>query len=629
MKEISLHFLSNEADEDEGLGHAGIETFKDAPYAGTARECGQNSADAKIAKPVRIDFDLIQIDLHDFPALGSFSSAIDCCLSKSKSTLDEKGIDFFERAKKLLSDQKIQVLRISDFNTAGLRGPSAPGTPFHSLVKSTGVSRKELDTSGGSFGIGKNAAFAISELQTVFYSTVYHDDAGNNQFLAQGKSLLISHTDKDGNARRQTGYWGGEDFSPIEDVLSVPEWLRRFERGTSIFAVGFREVANWHYRMAASLIRNFFTAIHRGEMEFYLSGGDIQITSKTLGELFENEHILGASKDSNELEEFKYASNLYECLVSEESKDIEFSIDGLGEVRIKLLIKENMPKRLSIIRNGMVITGSLEHFGDKFAQFPMYKEFVALVEPMSDRGSALIKTLENPRHDGVSAERISDQEKRKKAISIMAKLAQAIRQAIKERAQSTLEKVQALDELAEFFADVDENQPVQDPASDDDPERITINPKPTSSHHVKPPGFNGESEGGGNGGGSGTGGERDSDGAGSGSANGGKGGVKSKKSVPLHQTRNVIVSPNGKNTRRVWFTPAESCEMSLYVFASGINSSDRISVHASSHGVISAGAVNLIVNENERVEIDLGFSEKYDGPIEIVGYTLKEEISEN
>jgi hypothetical protein len=53
-----LKFLPNDADELEGLGDAGIETYKDNPYASIARECGQNSNDAAVKRPVAVSYDL-------------------------------------------------------------------------------------------------------------------------------------------------------------------------------------------------------------------------------------------------------------------------------------------------------------------------------------------------------------------------------------------------------------------------------------------------------------------------------------------------------------------------------------------------------------------------------------------
>ena len=44
----------------------------------------------------------------------------------------------------------------------------------------------------------------------------------------------------------------------------------------------------------------------------------------------------------------------------------------------------------------MMITDSLEFFGDKFARFQMHRDFVALVVPLDAEGRAFIKKLENP-----------------------------------------------------------------------------------------------------------------------------------------------------------------------------------------------------------------------------------------
>ena len=157
-----LRFLSNEGDIDVGLGDAGIETFRDTPYASIARECGQNSSDARSKNPVCLSFDLIEVNSSEIPSLESFRSSIDCCLKKARESDIEKEVGFFERAKNSLSKDSIKILKISDTNTKGLIGPCVQGTPFHSLLKGSGVSVKNDPTSGGSFGIGKNAAFAVS-----------------------------------------------------------------------------------------------------------------------------------------------------------------------------------------------------------------------------------------------------------------------------------------------------------------------------------------------------------------------------------------------------------------------------------------------------------------------------------
>jgi hypothetical protein len=218
---ISLQFLNNEANEDEGLGDAGIETYRDEPYAGTAREIGQNSRDAWTAPPVRVSFDVIDVTFDQIPDLDKLRTTVHACLKKAQEASDEKEIAFFEQAKHVLETGPLKVLKISDSNTTGLTGPDVSGTAFHSLVKSSGVSKKASNTSGGSFGIGKNAAFAISYLQTVFYSTRYAA-GGDLRFLAQGKSVLVSHTDATGAPKGAVGYWGLPGYRPVSDVSNVP-----------------------------------------------------------------------------------------------------------------------------------------------------------------------------------------------------------------------------------------------------------------------------------------------------------------------------------------------------------------------------------------------------------------------
>ena len=80
------------------------------------------------------------------------------------------------------------LLRVSDFNTIGLKGVnSRSSSPWTNLVKAQGVSDK-ASTDGGSFGIGKNAAYACSDLRTIIYSTLTVDGEVGTQGVA---SLIL------------------------------------------------------------------------------------------------------------------------------------------------------------------------------------------------------------------------------------------------------------------------------------------------------------------------------------------------------------------------------------------------------------------------------------------------------
>jgi hypothetical protein len=614
-----LAFPANDAGEEEGLNHAGIETYRDTPYSSVARECGQNSADAAAAVPVEIRFDVIEISASEYPPRAAQQQAVEACLKKARLNGEEKSVDFFTRALEVLSAPAIKVLRIADYNTKGLVGPAVAGTPFHSLVKSTGISNKESDTSGGSFGIGKNAAFAASELQTVFYSTVYREHGtGANRFLAQGKTILTSHIDAHRKQKRATGYWGRADFMPVADPAQVASWLRRDDVGASVFVIGLRDLDGWQHRIAASLLQNFFCAVHDGRLRFRVDDGKIDVTAATLPGLFGQKEITAAAEANNRLEDFQFAGNLYRCLTSDASVREELSVPGLGRVRCTLLMEDQLPKRVMIIRNGMAITDSLEHFGDKFNRFPMYRDFVALVEPLDDQGSALIKRLENPRHDSLSAQRLPDERKRKEATATMKRLARAIREAIRKHALPEPESRVTLDELASFFADAEPSDRPPQQSDEEQPESVIYKPAPRRKRRPETGAAGGKGSVGGAGGGSGTGsGGKGGPGPSEGPGTGGIGPRGGTESVAIVDFRNIVPAGKGGRARRLFFTPETSCSGRVQVRATGLDTPAPLRIVNADPGQARQGELYLPLKAGQRISVDVEFAETYDGPLEI------------
>ncbi|MBU2090886.1 MAG: hypothetical protein KKB63_10020, partial [Alphaproteobacteria bacterium] len=319
---IGLEFLLNDGGDAEGLGDAGIETFRDKPFAAVAREASQNSRDARLddQAPVLMTFDQISVPSDEFPSIKSFRDAVARCLVEAEKLGNEKDIGFFRQASKVLDAPEIRIMRVADFNTKGVPGPCVKGQPFHTLAKADGVSIKPDINSGGSFGIGKSAASALSDIQTAFYSTLYSDDEGSH-VLCMGKALLISHTGADGQERRRKGYWGKKQgFQPLDNPKDIPGWLLREKQGTSIFSVCVRENRiDWRYEMAAALLINFFAAIQRQEMEFQIDSGAIKINRNTIEALFNDLAVNEAVDQLKARDAFDVASRLYACLVDQQA----------------------------------------------------------------------------------------------------------------------------------------------------------------------------------------------------------------------------------------------------------------------------------------------------------------------
>lgn len=617
-------FQPNLADEDEGLANAGIETFRDAPYSGIARECGQNSLDAVSvvdgsASRVLLRFSSRAVATSSVPGQENLRQVMERCLVAANIRDDDKERDFFQRAKQLLTAPSIEILQIGDTGTVGLRGPAERGKPFHALVKSSGVSNKADSSSGGSFGIGKNAAYAISALRTVFYSTIYDQ----NQFLVQGKTILVSHSDAQGNPLKATGYWGADGFKPVSDRAEVPSWLDLDQQGTTVTAIGFAGTDTWRHQVAESLIRNFFAAINRETIAFDVDG-QIAIDAVSLEELFEDENVRSAAESGGHLDDLRFSRDLYKCLQSESAIQVEKHFEHLGTVRLRLLVQDGLPKRIAILRNGMYITDNLQHFGDKFARFALQRDFVAVLEPVDAATSAVIRELENPRHDELSHERIEDRKRQSQVRSAFRKLIAWLRDVIKSETTTPPENTVVLDEMNQFFASPStaESMPNSE-NSDADPERPKLTPIDVKKK------TRGPTVGGSDGGGGGTKRNRDDGGRTSGDREGGGTGGRGKRgagAIRISGLRNQV-SDSNRRIRKFTFTPEEDARVVIEVLATGMSDTVPLSVRTLDGQAVKGRGPTLEVRTNERISHEIELFLDYDGPVELALVRVEEDAA--
>lgn len=619
-----LMFLPNEAGEGEGLSDAGIETYRADPFPAVARETGQNSRDAHDNEscpgiPVKIVIKKTSIRASSLPDHSKYRAVTKRCLELATRFGRKKEQAFFDQALRILDQEYIPVLQVSDFNTMGLRGPCVEGSPFHSLVKSSGVSNKGTDTSGGSFGIGKSAVFSASDLQAAFYSTSYRDEHGARIFLCQGKTKFMSFTNDAGESFRSIGYWGDPNgYLPIADESLVPEWLRRSETGTTVHSIAVRESDDWENEITASLLMNFFAAIHANQMEFKVDGQELN--SRTLRNRFDHPAIAAAVKKAKE-DDYAFARSMYDCLTNEhEAVEHLIDVPAAGRFRLRLIVKDGLPKRVGILRNGMYICDNLAHFGDKFSRFPMYRDFVALLEPADDAANAWLRRMENPRHDEFSPERLLTPEERRAAALAGQQLASSIREEIKVAAKPEAKEETDLDELSEFFALDNTGQKDDDGARDIRTFKVQKNLARSKRKTKSPTAEADGSEGGastehGDGGigGNGTG-------TGTGTGTGGKGTKSARKPFVLLEPRTLLPDPADLRRRRVFFTPQSTGRAVLKFESSGLSEAEELRT------VPSVCSVDCVAGK--RQEIDVNFAEEYDGPIEIVSWSPEEGKSE-
>lgn len=626
---VGLAFLPNPGGDAEGLSDAGVETFRDKPFAAVARETGQNSRDARddVSKPVRMTFDVVTLASDEFPDIGSFRAAAQLCLDKAKKLKKEKDIGFFEQALRVLDDELISILRISDYNTKGVRGPCEEGKPFHTLAKADGVTDKDEIDSGGSFGIGKNAVFALSDIQTAFFSTVFKDEADQEHALCIGKTLFVSHTGSDGEEKRRKGYWGYVDgYLPLDDPEQFPDWMQRTSRGTSIFSVGMRKnPTDWRYEMASALLMNFFAAIERNEMEFEIDDGFLKINSNTIENLFRDEKINAAVDKLKSRAAFDTARTLHAILIDDATIHQTLNVPGLGQVHMRMLLREGLGYSVGIVRNGMYITDNLANFNEPFKRFPLHQEFAVVLEPAGKTEGEWFKRLEGPKHNSLSAERITDPALRATGEKLFSSLAGTVRDRIKDLAKSTPTTSLELDELNDLFASektrVEDDEGLEKDPRSFEPTKIRPTPPrlaprvPRPGDEVPVPGPAPEPDP-----------EPDPPQPGP----PGPGPVPRPRAlvepVLLKSERTIIPDHSNPRRRKIFFTPPANGRICVSVEATGLSEPEGLWIVAADIGEVTGGAIAVDCEKGKRVAVDVEFGSNYAGAIELTAIRVENDV---
>lgn len=612
-----IRFLKNEASKVEGLAYAGFETFRGSPYRSCARETGQNSRDAAAGNgPVHVCFRLLSIDRAEVPFADALQKSITSCLA---APVDEKTKLHLERAHGTINAPRIKILEISDRNTTGLTGPTTdPTSVFAALVKGDGVTNKSDVTSAGSFGIGKNAAYAVSDLQTVIYTSCYRDSSSEEmKFAAQGRLRLISHTDGV-NKFSAEGYWGNADFSAIEDKSGVPSWLSRDEIGTSIFSVGFRETENWDGRITLSLVTNFFLAIDRNEIEFMV-GESKRINKASLDSVLASPELQQIATEADESDELKRARLLVECTRSDAATKHTISVPGLGDFTLSLLVEKDLPREVHVLRNGIYIADNFSKFAEPMKRFPATQEFIAVLEPAQTpagyKPSSLLKQLENPAHDSFEPERIIDKQERDAARRAIKNLIKQVRLIIRSVAKIDDTHHSQLNELSHLFAESASAHGTGVGSDEKDPESFKY-----GTAHKGNRKRNTGTPGAGAGTGTGTGAKKSETTKPEGGSRGPRPGLRT--AMPLQAIRSRLTDQKDARKRRIFFTPDSDGEIELTIAAFGLKEDVMLTIADASVGNVLNGRIRTSAKAGQRIVVDLTFAEPFGGPIELSACAL-------
>lgn len=438
---------------ESGSNIAAITMFKGAGVMdGLAREVCQNSLDAKDKSlddriPVEVKFELHRICKKEYAMFEGYEEAIKRSREywENSPLKTDKMISFLDSIEKALSKEMIPVLVMSDYNTTGLRGIKASDgekSYWDLLVNTEGISIKDDKSSAGSYGIGKNAPFAYSALNLVFYNTLAID--GGRAF--EGVARLATTTRDYKGQKRKTQPIG--KYLYIEDEFTgrpiLPEdnnklanyaAFRRSEKeyGTDVAVFGFKEEDNkdWEKLIATAVIKNFVLALLNNKLSVVIKSdfASYEINQANLEKLLFNQF-----KDVPEL---KYTRQIYNTVKDPDKPPVNVKIAENGDLTLYVKYRETYSQSLSRFRStGMLINTTTSDVLPHFS--------VVLV--VNDIGEKMLSTTlreaEPPQHTEWKAKNITDnRELHNKAAKYIREIGKAVQRLLDDFDQVALDNV--------------------------------------------------------------------------------------------------------------------------------------------------------------------------------------------
>lgn len=382
--------LSNNA-HTKGLKDSGIETFRGQLLESLAREVVQNSLDAKKKEcdHVHIEFLYFNLDSNLFPDIDGFRTNIAESILESDNLKDTSTKKFFMKADSILKQESIPFVRISDFNTNGLKGSKSKSiSDWKNLVMSTGISDKNAQA-GGSFGIGKNAPFACSDLHTVFYSTLDLD--GVEAF--EGVANLISVTKPEiGDHTQGIGYYASNSkHEPIYEQVSFDQSFNRTSSGTDIYISGIKfDNDTFKKDITCGILNNFLYAIFMGTLTVKINGIILDKSNLSFNVMVNKSYL---DKETIELMDLLTSPN-----------SLKYTDFRNGEATLILLEDAEGSRKISAIRKPWM---KIMNF-DGFTRAVDFKG-VFIIE--GSKTNEMLRRMENPQHDKWETDRLETSER--------------------------------------------------------------------------------------------------------------------------------------------------------------------------------------------------------------------------
>lgn len=391
-------------------------------YANPIRELLQNSLDASREagnSKCEINVYIERIPKSQIPHIGEYERVLEKAIQtarnqRSYNTNSEQRVKPIQGA---LNEETLKVLLFSD-NGAGMRQEQLEA------ILTGGVSIKEDEKSGGSFGVGNLSSYSLSSLRYVLYATKHKDERNGTNCLFTGSPILAGH--KDGKAqrgnrgrivrKRPKNEMNPEFVYPEGFPSFIKPKMNNLSMGTIVAILGLSE--DWGEEAEYAIISNFFHAIAHDTLVINVH----QESDQKAISYDEVDRLVASKKDFRRArgESILSGKTVYQAWQTVKENNTQKIIELSNSDRVYVYIKSdrNSDPAIVLIRNGMVIArhdSMLSPDMDALRKNPSLEPFTAVIDV--DKQDApnlfrLVKDAESPYHNRLQAKILGNEEEK-------------------------------------------------------------------------------------------------------------------------------------------------------------------------------------------------------------------------
>lgn len=451
-KNCQWHFAEQLGGADIGPNEAMSENFKKNRYASLIRESIQNSLDAvdDVNEPVTVSFQFKKMDTNRFPNFFELREDIIGCINfySGNRNAKEKYQPMLEYVSQFVKQETtMPYLAISDYNTKGMDYQADDtNCPFYAFVQSIGVTSKNSDSAGGSFGFGKAAYFGLSQISTMLVSTRTKD----GKCFFEGVASLCTHTKGD-KKRTAIGFYDNNGGRPIKCEENIPNrFLRKKEEGsgTNFYIMGTdtTNIDNIIEEMTDAVLRNFWLSIYRNKLKVLIGSEERKeeinldnianrIEKRFTGLIDTNSRATYNPRPYFDAVRFSNRNREY-CLFEKELR-------LLGRVHFYTFKYKDANDRISYMRAPLMLI-----FAKKYqTNYGFYGVFIC----DDNRGNEILRKMENPSHNEWDHGNWPDKKKNSIAKEALKELDTFIRECIAELFKASNSSILKITDLENYL----------------------------------------------------------------------------------------------------------------------------------------------------------------------------------